>query len=793
MKKHMVDSAKKQRTYKNVPKNNKHKSTLKPKHAKPYRKRHFGGLILLVVLGLVIFGFTVNYQASLNESLQDARDYVSQSFNGQIKNKQEVRSTYGFTINYSPQLFHASAIDSATGSVVIGKELSIDRAYESFRISPTWVQNEKEQYSMTIDYLKSNLATVTSRNDLADLEQKLLKDSINIKDSEVVKKSSEFMAIDGELFLRSNWTQTPKDSLAKNFSSKFSTYVGVINGSPMIIRINQGLTSDKTVDGLNQIVSTLTFGDRKVSKAPINPGIDKKVIESRSLFDTALMTQVVEAAESKPVNSSEYVSALYSPAVVKIFNVYCKDINVNGKLYLPNACQAATGSGFIVSKDGYVATNGHVATSNIKDIVILDALNQLRKGDKQYFNFLVSLAKITDNDVRFAKDEKEAIDIIINKFYEIDDSVFSESNNVSNLIVCLGEDQPDVKEIIGLTKLRKEFSEQNTMKRAKVVSSNFRLIDGIAKFYSSDVALLKIDGDNYPTTKLGGIEEVSQGSEINIIGFPGSAGNNQLVESEQSKSTLTTGKVSSVKNATGSDKKLIETDTTIGHGNSGGPVFAVSNSVVGIATYTIDGSGKGDGVFNYIRDIKDFKELTEKENVNISDPGQTQAEWQKGIDLFNKARYSKSLKNFKKVQELYSVHPKAAEFIAAAELKIKNGEDIKDFPMILILIGAFVVIAGIGGTVFVIIRHNSKHQLYKAANGQAMQMTNGYNPAQPNMASNAGTTPQYQPIPGQPIQMAPTAPYPQTQSDPQTGQPYTPQPQQSQSPSNLPPQPPIQP
>lgn len=786
MKKHSVGKSVKSHKKDTAHKPKKHSIAIKPKHAKPYRKRHYGGLVLLILLGMLMFAFVVSYKSNLQSSLQSAQDFIAQNFGGKITSNQDVSSTYGYNFSYNPQEYYVSAIDSATGAVILGDDLSSDRAYESIRVSPTWVQDDKDQNSMTIDYLKNETAKGSTQKELADLEAKLVVNKPNPNGATVTKVTSNTRSIDGVLFLRSDWVLTPKDKIASSFISKYTTLVAVVNDKPMVIKINQGFAPDEYIEGLLGIVNSMTFGPRTVSSAPVNQEVDQKITASRSALDAVLMTQSAEAAEKAPTGASEYVSALYSPAVIKIFNVYCKDISVNGKPYIQNACEGSTGSGFFVSSDGYIATNGHVATSNPKDLVILNAVKELSKGNQTYFDDLVALAKITNADIAVAKDEKEQADIIINKFYEIDDSVFTTTNSVTNLIVCLSEKQPEVSEIVTLTKARKEYGNQSTMKRAEIVSSDFRWVDGISRFYASDVALLKIEGSNYPTTKLGTIGEVSQGSGLNILGFPGSAGKNGLVDSEQSKSTLTTGKVSSVKNATGSDNKLIETDTTIGHGNSGGPVFAESNSVVGIATYTIDGSGKGDGVFNYIRDIDDFKQLASKANVNTEKPGETQDEWQKGIDLFYKARYSKALNNFKKVKELYPAHPKAAEFIANAELKIKNGEDVKDFPMVLIVIGSIAIIAGIAGTIFVIIRHNSKHQLYKVASGQAVPTPTGFNapasstvsiPGIPGQSPAPQQNPTYGPQPPvQPMQPNAYPQQPQASSAPQPNQTYGPQP-----------------
>jgi len=181
---------------------------------------------------------------------------------------------------------------------------------------------------------------------------------------------------------------------------------------------------------------------------------------------------------------------------------------------------------------------------------------------------------------------------------------------------------------------------------------------------------------------------------------------------------LTTGKVSSKKNASGSDKVLIETDATIGHGNSGGPAFEDDGLVIGISTYSIDASGAGDGTYNYIRDIKDLVDLADESGITFDVNSETQALWEQGIDYFYTSHYSKAVKNFEKVQSLYPNHAKAAEFIAAAEKRIANGEDIQDFPLVPVIIGGIIVLVGAGVGVFLIIRHRKHHVIYNAGVAQ---------------------------------------------------------------------------
>lgn len=713
----MKKSAKKAHAKKSAHK----KIHIHPRHAKPYRKRHYGLLIISVVALLVLFGLLVQFRYKVDSGIRSARNFIADSLNTEEADQAPVNSSYGFSFTYDPKLFYVSGVDGSTGELYTGEDLQMSRPYQTLRLSSTSVNATEAQSGLTVDYALG--VNVSDPAQLEAAEKQLVIDKQN-SGSTLTKVNSQTVTIGGKQFLKTTWKQQPKDAIASRFTSEFTTYITAVNGKALIIKASYGIDGQPT-DIFNDTINSFTFGQQAQLHTAPTTEVASKVETSRSLLDSLLGTQIAQAAAQK--QSAEQSSALYAPAVVKVFNVYCMDIQIDKKPYIDGACSGASGSGFFISSNGYIATNGHVVNASPKDLVIYDALSYLAKGDPQYFKILVTLSGLKDSDLARAQSEDEAFDIAVDKFYQIPDSRITAVNAVHNLLVDLNDKQPDVKELIDLTNARKEYAGTSDIKRAEIVAQDYRMIDGITRFHQSDVAIIKIDGQNYPVAKLGSISEATQGSNLAVLGFPGIAGNNGLIDSSQSKVTLTTGKVSSVKNAAGSDKKLIETDATIGHGNSGGPVFSESGSVIGIATYTADGGGTGDGTFNYIRDIQDVKDLAAQSGIQLDTASPTQSEWQKAVNLFYNARYSKALKSFAAVQKLYPQHPTVADFIANSKQKIANGEDVKDFPVAIVLAAGIVVaFIGAGIAAFLIIRHHGKHQLYKVASGQAVAAPAGF-------------------------------------------------------------------
>jgi hypothetical protein len=332
-----------------------------------------------------------------------------------------------------------------------------------------------------------------------------------------------------------------------------------------------------------------------------------------------------------------------------------------------------------------------------------------------------------------------------------------------NLIVSLDEAQPDLRRLVDSSENYRKYTPNNSaVLAATLIDSDFLMTDFISgSFTGSDVAIIKVEGENFPTTKLGSIDSIRQGSDLSIIGFPGLASNNGLVEETVAKATLTTGKVSSIKNAAGSDKKIIETDATISGGNSGGPGFNNDGEVVGLATYLVAQDGVA---YGYLRDIQDLKDLMAKNNITAS-LSETQTEWEKGIDYFYNSRFSRAMTHFRKVKALYPAHPEVDSFISEAQRRIDNGEDVSDFPILLVAIIGGAVLIGASVAVFLIIRHNKKHKIYHAGieQGVLTQPQRGmapqhiivsqptitpYNPfSQPSSATPPPTPPQTPPFP----------------------------------------------
>ena len=687
--------------------------TLKAHHAKPYRKRHIFLLMVSVAALLVLGVFLVQYRSQILNGFMNGRSFVGSLFSQNKSYDVNIRSSYGFNISYDQKKFYASAISGDTGDLLIGTELGQQHAYNIVRIAPNFSAGTGSQGTNSALTLTYHPGQAEAKD---TLEAVALKDG-GIDATNLTRVTTVKTTLGGQFFQKSTWLSKQSNALVPSLRAKFVTYSGLVHGDVVTIAITLGVTGAD--DSLYApVLDTLSFNNA-ISYVPApTEAVVAKVASNRSILDTITNTDVAAAASNGvDLTGSEKVAALYSPAVVKIYNAYCMDISIDGKSYLKAICSAESGSGFFVSQDGYLGTNGHVASVTPLDLVISDAIsNYVDKGDPKSFNYLIGLTSLTDSDIPANATAAQTVGIMIDALYKLDASRFTATNDVENLLVQVTPKNPDISALLQDTKNRQAYTSADpSVLKARLIAADYRANDGYDGFRASDVAIIKVDGKNFPVVKLGSIDTAVQGADLSILGYPGNASDNGIVDAGSSEATLTTGKVSAIKNAAGSNKKLIETDTTIGHGNSGGPALADNGEVVGIATYTADGSGNGNGIFNYIRDIKDLTDLASARDITFDTNSITQTAWQTGITNFYSSHYSKALKNFQLVDSLYPNDSRVAEFTAAAQKHIANGDDVVDVPIIPILIASVVIFAGIGLGIFFIVRHHHKHAIYRRA------------------------------------------------------------------------------
>ncbi|HXI12604.1 MAG TPA: Do family serine endopeptidase [Thermoanaerobaculia bacterium] len=96
---------------------------------------------------------------------------------------------------------------------------------------------------------------------------------------------------------------------------------------------------------------------------------------------------------------------------------------------------------------------------------------------------------------------------------------------------------------------------------------------------ATDLALIKIDGTNLPTVRLGDSDRIRRGDWAIAIGNPLQFSNTMTVGVISAK-----GRSLGISEATQSFENFIQTDAAINFGNSGGPLLNINGEVIGINT-----------------------------------------------------------------------------------------------------------------------------------------------------------------------------------------------------------------
>lgn len=161
-----------------------------------------------------------------------------------------------------------------------------------------------------------------------------------------------------------------------------------------------------------------------------------------------------------------------------------------------------------------------------------------------------------------------------------------------------------------------EGAESITVIMSNETKYDAEFIDGDAL---NDIAVIKIDAEGLTPARLGSSKNSKIGDQVMAIGTP---------HSIDYRGTMTSGYISYLdrryveENANGTVSKvlyLIQTDTTVNPGNSGGPLFNMDGEVIGIITLKISGTsyeGLGfalpiESVIGMISDIIENGEITD--------------------------------------------------------------------------------------------------------------------------------------------------------------------------------------
>ena len=338
------------------------------------------------------------------------------------------------------------------------------------------------------------------------------------------------------------------------------------------------------------------------------------------------------------------------------------------------------GSGFIADPNGYIVTNAHVAAPPDDEIKSGLVTQGLQKFIDQDVSAWAAKGYSTDELKLLATADQEWMTHYL--------TVTSQTKTIS---VVMGAN------IQGADVAPKEIT-------ADVVTAG-------EEVPGKDVAIIKIEGKNYPTVAIGDDSQVNVGDKLYVIGYPNVAqgGVNTLISTKSvTEPTFTSGVVSAKKQAT-QGYQVIQTDAAVTHGNSGGPVLDSQGQVVGIATFISIDPSTGQAVqgFNFVMPSTLIKQFLDRSGAKPAQ-GEFTKLYTQGLTQEAASQYSAAKGSFQQIESLSPGNPYVQLHISQDAAAISSGKDKSSGVMPMIGLGVLVVLVVVAGIAILVASRRKK-------------------------------------------------------------------------------------
>jgi serine protease Do len=402
-----------------------------------------------------------------------------------------------------------------------------------------------------------------------------------------------------------------------------------------------------------QLTAVQNYGINRPGVVMVRTVFSADVYVNKMRLDSRHFNHLVDSI--RKVDSS---GVIYS-AEEKL-DIVLKEINNHPNLFFKASLDyikepeeiTSSGTGFLVTADGYVATNCH----------LIDRDNAFIR--RQFF--LSAFQQITDANIsalenawatRFSEQQKA----ILNNTYA---SIYARLFSMALY---------DLKKEIYI-----EYSVDTDSGKTSSIKKSAQVIIKGQPMPGKDIAILKMDGDStLPTLTIAQDELPKVGEQLFVYGFPSPVTNNNYVATESAiEPTLTTGIVSALKNSV-AGWPLIQMDANINRGSSGGPVCNEKGEVVGLTTFgSIENSGGLAAGLNFAIPVSILQEYLDSAGVTAV-PSETSLIFGDAFVLYDRQLYRDALSKFKKVSDLNKHFPGLAYYINDAGKRLHQNDEKK--------------------------------------------------------------------------------------------------------------------
>jgi serine protease Do len=413
------------------------------------------------------------------------------------------------------------------------------------------------------------------------------------------------------------------------------------------------LITGSLISGAQQLTAVQNYGVNRPGVVMVRTVFSADVYINKMQLDSRHFNHLVDSIQK--VDSS---GVIYT-AEEKL-NIVLKEINSHPNLFFKASMDyikepeeiTSSGTGFLITGDGYVATNCH----------LIDRDNAFIR--RQFF--LSAFQQITDANIsalenawatRFSEQQKS----ILNNTYA---SVYARLFSMA---------------LYDLTKdIYIEYSVDTDSGKTSSIKKSAHVIIKGQPMPGKDIAILKMDGDStLPTLTIAQDDLPKVGEQLFVYGFPGPVTNNNYVSTESAiEPTLTTGIVSAIKNSV-AGWPLIQMDANINRGSSGGPVCDEKGEVVGLTTFgSLENSGGLAAGLNFAIPVSILEEYLDSAGVSAN-PSEASKLFGDAVVFYDRGFYRDALVKFKTVNELNNRFPGLAFYIKDTDKRLRLNDEKK--------------------------------------------------------------------------------------------------------------------
>lgn len=247
-----------------------------------------------------------------------------------------------------------------------------------------------------------------------------------------------------------------------------------------------------------------------------------------------------------------------------------------------------------------------------------------------------------------------------------------------------------------------------------------------------DVALLKVDKHNLPSSELATDADVSIGTAVLAVGFSQSTEN---VTGPSLDPTNKSGKVS--KKSTMGSAAEYEIDAAVSEGMSGGPTIALNGKVIGVNSFAPIGEPQP---FNFVAPADGLAAILASKGVKAT-LGPADAYYRKGLKHYYAGQYTEAIDDFDQTLSMSPDYPGLADLrTSAANLRQQHGDSsvLSGSNLVWYIVsGVAAVLAAAAAFTLLIVR--KRRRLDASAKAPALRLVSGKPPgAAKRVSARAG-------------------------------------------------------